>query len=186
MGKINLRISDARKKLADSEYRKQAIEIDRDFSHIKVNALTFFGMRSEDKDTYFRIYASWLKRKVKARLQIYLDAFKEENVIPDEADLSNMSWAFWGVIEKITTSLPNELKYPLEQLGREQVIEDARRDIEIFAQRMSIEQMRANARQQQPSMIHYNTHIYGDNRGNFQQGGSGNTQNINRNDDEVK
>ena len=46
MGKINLRISDARKKLADSEYRKRAIEINRDYSHIKVNVLTFFGMRS--------------------------------------------------------------------------------------------------------------------------------------------
>jgi hypothetical protein len=119
MRTINLRISDARKKLDDSEYKKLATEIDHDYSHIKVNDLTFFGMRGEDKTTYFRIYASWLKRKVKARLQTYLDAFKEENIIPDEADLSNMSWAFWGVVEEITTSLPDELKLPLEQLGRE-------------------------------------------------------------------
>jgi hypothetical protein len=184
MRKINLRISAVRKKLTDSEYKKLAAEIDHDYSHIKVNDLTFFGMRGEDKTTYFGIYASWLKRKVKTRLQTYLDAFKEENVIPDEADLSNMCWALWGVIEKMTASLPNELKFPLEQLGREQIIEDARRDIEIFAQKMTIEQIKADARRQQTSVVHYNTHIYGDNRGNVQQGGSRNTQSTDSNYDD--
>ena len=187
MRKIDLRISDARKNLADSEYKKQAIEIDRQYSHIKLNDLTFPMMRQQEKVQYYQIYAEWMKIKVRARLQTYLDAFKEEGVIPDDADLSNMSWAFQGVIEDFTASLPQELSASLQQLGRMQVIEDARRDIDLFAQRMSIEQMRAEARQPQPpTTIHYNTHIYGDNSGNFQQGGSGNIQGSNRSDDEVK
>jgi hypothetical protein len=185
MRKIDLRISDARKKLADTIYKKKAIKIDRRYSHIKVD-FTYSMMRAEDKATYFRIYASWLKEKVRARLETYLDAFKEENVIPDDSDLSQMSWAFADAIEGMTASLPGELKAPLNQLGREQIIQDARRDIEIFGQRMTIEQMRAESQKTQPTPgTIYNIHI-GENRGPIQQGGSGNTQSTNRSDDEVK
>jgi hypothetical protein len=176
MRKIDLRISDARKKLADSIYKKQAVEIDRQYAHVKLNHFNFHLMQADDKATFFRIHAQWIKAKVRARLATYLDAFRDENVIPDALDLSNMSWAFKDAIDTVTLSLPEELKGSLNQLGREQVIEDARRDIEIFAQKMSIEQMRAETRQQQSNSIHYNTHIYGDNRGNVQQGGENNTQ----------
>lgn len=186
MRKIDLRISSARKKLADSTYKKQAIEIDRRYSHIKLNDLTFPMMRQQEKVQYFQIYAEWMKIKVHARLQTYLEAFKEEGVIPDDADLSNMSWAFQGVIEDFTASLPQELSASLQQLGRMQVIEDARRDIDLFAQRMSIEQMRADAQKPQPAPGNiYNMYI-GENRGPIQQGGEGNTQSSSGGDDEVK
>jgi hypothetical protein len=187
MRKIDLRISNARKKLADSEYKKRSIEIDRSYSHIRVNDLTFPMMRQQEKVQYFQIYAEWMKIKVRARLRTYLDAFKEEGLVPNDADLSEMSWAFQEVIDNFTTHLPQELSASLQQLGRMQVIEDARRDIDLFAQRMSIEQMKAESqRPQPPSVIHYNTHIYGDNSGNFQQGGEENIQSTNRSNDEAK
>jgi hypothetical protein len=186
MRKIDLRISAARKKLADSEYKKQAIEIDRRYSHIKLNDITFHMMREKESRQYFQIYAEWMKIKVRARLQTYLEAFKEEGVIPDDADLSNMSWAFQGVIEDFTASLPQELSSALQQLGRMQVIEDARRDIDIFAQKMSIEQMRAEAQKPQPPHGNiYNMYI-GENRGPIQQGGSSNTQSTSGSNDETK
>jgi len=186
MRKIDLRISDARKRSADSIYMQRAIEIDRQFSHIKVSELTFPMMRQQEKVQYFQIYASWLKQKVRARLHAYFDAFKEEGVIPDEGDLSNMSWAFQDVVDKFTAPLPQELRDSLAQLGSEQVIEDARRDIEIFAQKMSIEQMKAEAQKPQPPVGNvYNMYI-NENRGPIQQGGEGNIQNTNRRDDETK
>ncbi len=172
--------------MADSTYRKRAIEIDRDYSHVKINHLTFQMMREREVRQYFEIYAEWMKQKVRARKETYLDAFREEQVVPNDADLSEMSWAFQEVIDQFTGSLPEELGSSLKQLGRTQVIEDARRDIDLFAQRMSIEQLRPEAlKPQQPSSVHYSIHI-GENRGPIQQGGSGNIQSTDGSDHENK
>jgi hypothetical protein len=186
MRRIDLRISDARKKLADSIYRKRAIEIDRNYSHVKVNHVTFHMMREREAHQYFEIYAEWMRLKVRARMETYLDSFREEQLTPNDADLSEMSWAFQEVIDQFTISLPEELGSSLKQLGRTQIIEDARRDIDLFGQRMTIEQMRAEAPMPQPpSSVYYNIHI-GENRGPIQQGGSRNIQSADRNDHENK
>lgn len=79
-------------------------------------------MRQREKAHYFQIYASWIKENVGARLKTYLDTFKEEGVVPDEADLHYLSWAFEEVIDNVTASLPQELKLSLDRLGREQII----------------------------------------------------------------
>src|SRR5258708_6744223 len=118
MRKIDLRISSARKKLADSIYTKRANEIDRDYSHVKINHLTFQMMREREARQYFEIFAEWMKLKVRARKETYLEAFSEEQVIPNDADLSEMSWAFRDVIGQFTVSLPQDLGSSLEQLGR--------------------------------------------------------------------
>ena len=186
MRKIDLRISSARKKLADNIYTKRAIQIDRDYSHVTINHLTFQMMREREARQYFEIFAEWMKLKVRARKETYLEAFTEEQVIPNDADLSEMSWAFQDIIDQFTVSLPQDLGSSLRQLGRTQLIEDARRDIDLFSQRMSIEQMRAEAqRPQPPSSVNYNIHI-GENRGPIQQGGIGNIQTTDRNDHENK
>lgn len=178
-----MRISDTQNRLADSIFKQRAIDLDRAYSHAKINPLTFSMMRETEKRQYLQIYAEWMKLKVRARKETYLDAFKEEGVIPNEVDLSEMSWAFQEIVDNFTDPLPQELSQALKQIGRMHAIEDARRDIEIFAQKMTIKQMRAE-KQQQPSTIHYNINI-GENRGPIQQGGSGNTQSTNRNDDET-
>jgi hypothetical protein len=176
MRKIDLRISDNGKKLADSIYNKRAIEIARQYEHLSLNSLTFPMMRQLEKDQYFRLYAEWLKQKIVARLLTYLDVFAQEEVIPDDSDLSEMSWAFQGVVESFTAPLPQELALALEQLGRMQLIEDARRDIEIFAQKSVIKKMQAQAEQSKRIVGDtYNIHIQ-ENRGPIQQGGSGNIQ----------
>ena len=186
MRRIDLRISDARKKLADSIYSKRAIEIDRDYSHFKIDHITFQMMREREARQYFEIFAEWMKLKVRARKDTYLEAFSEEQVIPNDADLSEMSWAFQSVIDQFTVSLPQDLGSSLKQLGRTQLIEDARRDIDLFGQRMRIEQMRAEAHTPQlPSSVNYSIHI-AENRGPIQQGGSGNIQATDRNDHENK
>ena len=64
MRKIKLTISEAGKKLADRTYEKQAIKVDRGYSHITVDELTFVMMRQQEKAHYFQIYASWIKEKV--------------------------------------------------------------------------------------------------------------------------
>lgn len=185
MRKIILRVSDARKKYADSVYEDQAIEIDRRHSHIRVEELTFVMMRQQEKLQYFQIYASWLKEKLQARLATYLDVFRGEDVIPDDADLSNISWALSGVLDRFIAYLPQELKLSIGRLGREEIIEDARRDINLFAQKMNIDKMRSELQKPQPHSIHYNIQI-NENRGAIQQGGEGNIQSIDRSDDETK
>jgi len=108
MRNINLRISLAMKRLADSHYQKRADELDRNYSHVKVNPVTFHMMRSGDKDTYLRIYAQWAEEKVRARFETYRDAFLKELVIPTEADLSEMSWAFDEIISSLSPDIPEE------------------------------------------------------------------------------
>src|SRR5258708_787925 len=105
MRNIDLRISPAMKRLADGHYQKRADEVDRDYSHIKVDPVTFQMMRSGDKDTYLRIYAQWAEEKVRARFESYRDAFLKEGVIPTEADLSEMSWAFYEIISSLSPDI---------------------------------------------------------------------------------
>lgn len=184
MRKIDLRISDARKRLADHLYNQRVIELDGNYSHVDVNEITFYMMRETEKRQYIQIYAEWMKLKVRARKETYLDAFKDEDVVPNEADLSEMIFALQEVVDDFTNSLPQELSEALRQIGRMHAIEDARRDIEIFSQNMTIRQLRAE-RWQQPGSVHHHIHI-GENRGPIQQGGSGNTQTTTGSDNETK
>lgn len=186
MRKFQLRISPETQRLADSQYRQQAIEIDRGYSHVKVDELTYHMMNAEGKSAYFRIYAQRVRQKVGARLKTYLDAFREENVIPDDADLSQMSWSLKDVVDDVTAHLPEELKKLLNQFGEEQIIANARRDIDIFAQKMSLRFVKEQARQpSQPSVTNYNINIL-ENRGPIQQAGNGNIQTTTGNKDEIK
>lgn len=159
----------------------------RRYSHIKLTEIDFIWIRKDDKSEYFRIYALWVKEKVHLRLETYLDAFKKENVIPNDLDLNEMCWAFKEVIDNVTASLPAQLQKWLEQLVEQQIIKDGRRDIKIFAQEMSLEQMKAESQKPQPSSVHYNINI-SENRGPIQQGGQGNIQSIisDRTKDETK
>jgi hypothetical protein len=186
MRKIDLRISDAMKRLADSQYKQRASDIDSSYGHIEVSPVTFQMMRDGDKAEYFRIYARWAKEKVRARFETYRDAFKQEGVIPNEGNLSEMTWAFKEVINDLIASLPEELQRWLEQLGDEQIIPDNRREIKILINEMKLEQIEAQSQKSQPSSTIYNTTIHGPNYGNFQQGGGGNSQTNNRRDDENK
>lgn len=186
MRKIDLRISDAMKHLADSDYQQQAIRIDESYGHIEVKPLTFQMMREGDKAEFCRIYAGWVKEKVRARFETYRHAFKQENVIPNEADLSEISRAFKEVIDEVIACLPDELRRWLEQLGDDQIIPDYRREMKILINEMKVEQIEAESRKQQPANTIYNTTIHGPNYGNFQQGGSENSQNTNRSDYENK
>lgn len=176
MRKIDLRICDARKRLADSIYNQLDVEIDREYAHITTDSLTFPLMYEGGKRFYFQVYDEWIKRKIHARKQTYLDAFDEEEVIPNDADLSEMSWAFQEIVDNFTAPLPEELSTTLKRLGRMHAIEDARRDIEIFIQKRTIERLKAETRNSQPpTSTIYNTYIR-NNRGPIQQGGRGNTQ----------
>lgn len=94
MRNIDLRISSDIKRLADSYYQKRADEIDRRYTHLPVNELTHALMSDETKSSFLKIYAQWAEEKVQARFETYRDAFRRENVVPNEADLSEMSWAF--------------------------------------------------------------------------------------------
>ena len=164
------------KRLADNDYQKRAEEIDRSYSHMKVNPLTFHIMRSDDKDIYLRSYTQWAEEKVQARFETYRDAFRKENVIPNEADLSEMSCAFDEIISNLSPHIPGEAQTILNQNGK-RIIKDAQRDIKILISDMRYEQLEAR-KSDPPSSIHYNINI-GENRGPIQQAGEGNTQNIN-------
>src|SRR5205085_3565823 len=77
-------------------------------------------------------------RKVNARVETYLEGFRRENVIPDEADLSEMSWAIDELIKIHISSSPVQLKDFFQELGKE-LIKDARRNIKIVSQEMELE-----------------------------------------------
>lgn len=176
MRKIDLRISDAMKRLADNAYQKLVEEIDRSYSHMKVNPLTFHMMRSGDKDIYLRSYTQWAEEKVQARFETYRDAFRKDNVIPNEADLSEMSCEFGEIIVSVSSEIPDEAQTILNQNGK-RIIKDAQRDIQILISDMRYEQLEAR-KPDPPSSVHYNINI-GENRGPIQQAGENNTQNIN-------
>jgi len=185
MRRIELRITDTRKNLADNVYEECAREVDGRYSHVKINELTFPMMRQQEKTQYFEIYASWLKAKVLLRLETYLEAFKEERVIPDEADLNNMILAVKEIIANFIVPLPAQLRSTLDRLGHEQIVADARRDIDLFSQRLTIEQMRAESHKPQPAPGNIYNITIGENRGPIQQGGEGNLQNTTGSDDET-
>lgn len=146
MRNIDLRISPAMKRFADSHYQKRADAVDRDYSHVKVNPVTFHMMRSGDKDTYLRIYSQWAEEKVRARFETYRDAFLKEGVIPTEVDVSEMSRAFDEIISSLTPNIPEEAQAILNQIGR-RIITDAQRDIEIFSQEMKIDRIELKTRE---------------------------------------
>jgi len=178
MRKIDLRISPAMTRLADSRFDQRAREIDKRYSHIAVNELTFPMMRDGDKSEYFRIHARWANQKVTARFETYRDAFRNQNVIPNDADINEMCFAFEELILTLAGSLPSELQRWLQELGEQQTIPDVRRDIQILIQEMRLEQIEAESGKSPLSSTTYNTTIHGPNYGGIQQGGQGNTQNV--------
>ena len=124
MRAIDLRISPAMKRLADSHYQQRADEIDRQYSHLQVNELTFHMMRAEDRSTYLRFYTQWAEEKVQARFETYRDAFRKERVIPSEADLGEMSWAFDEIVSNLSPTVPAGAKRMLQEIGQ-RIIKDA-------------------------------------------------------------
>lgn len=112
------------KRLADSHYQQRADEIDRQYSHLQVNELTFHMMRAEDRSTYLRFYTQWAEEKVQARFETYRDAFRKERVIPSEADLGEMSWAFDEIVSNLSPTVPAGAKRMLQEIGQ-RIIKDA-------------------------------------------------------------
>ena len=58
---MNLRISDVRKRLADHVYNQRVVDLDKYYSHVDVNEITFDMMRETEKRQYIEIYAEWMK-----------------------------------------------------------------------------------------------------------------------------
>lgn len=182
MRSIKLRISPELKRLADSYYERWEVDLNREYFHLRYKDINSVLKIKGEMGEFFKLHTEWLAKKVRARVRTYLDAFLRENVIPDEADLSEMSWAVDAVINNHISSLPPQLKEFIEEIGKE-LIKDARRDIRIFTQEMLLESRNPPA---QASATHINTiNIQGDHLGNIQQGGEGNTQTVNTNDDET-
>jgi hypothetical protein len=183
MRSIKLRISPELKRLADSYYERWEVDLNREYFHLRFKDINSALKRKGEVGEFFKLHTEWLAKKVHARVSTYLDAFARQNVIPDEADLSDMSWAVDAVISSHVSSLPAQLKEFIEEIGKE-LIKDARRDIRIFIQEMMLESRNPPA---QASATHINTiNIQGDHLGTIQQGGEGNTQKLeNRSEDET-
>jgi transcriptional regulator with XRE-family HTH domain len=119
------------------------------------------------------------KELTKLRSDMWLDNYRVEGLIPNQQDLGDICWELDRIVD--------EIKYqhrsgaiPLEKYMT--IVPSIKRDLVIAIKEMELEQEKPIAAQ--PAGHIYNINIHGNNSGAIQQGGSGNTQSINRSDDE--
>jgi hypothetical protein len=177
-----MRISSEREELVNMQFGHISYEIKR--KHPKANSRTIFKLKGgNDVDTYRKALIEKLTDLCNAWIDICLAAFAKEGMVPNTDDLKEIEVK----IDKIISS-EREVVF----VGRGG-ISDKDKSLLVWrvkqALRLKVKEMELERRHQSPQaeITNINTiNIHGDNRGNVQQGGEGNTQTINRSNDETK
>lgn len=194
-----MKLSEEAQKYAESIYRiafhKVAVDGEKERREIRATA-NYGNPRIPQMSDHL---VSLVKRLVDARLDSYIKAYKREDQLIDEEDkdeiieiLRNLIKAQSRMISSMGTFrefflpgtdqlIPNIESYLTDRLER--LLGEAAYDLDFARNDMVMD--RKN-RKPVPPTTHYNINVHGPNYGNIQQGGSGNTQNINRSDDEAK
>jgi hypothetical protein len=180
----NMSLSPEMIRLSDSYFKKKYAIIDAHYNKQFFNLKREF-MMTRDPSKHFlvdQLYVEWAEEKVKARIETYIDAYRRENLVPTDGDINEIKWDLEDIILSTNNSGSVDAKKALEH-EKLRIIDAAENDLNIFIQEMKLESRRKPA-EPEPTPGHtYNIHIK-ENRGPIQQGGSGNTQRINRGDDE--
>lgn len=182
----NMSLSPEMVRLSDSYFKKRCGTIDNNYNKQFFNLKREF-MMTRDPSKHFlvsQLYVEWAEEKVKARIETYIDAYRRENLVPTDGDINEIKWDLEDVILSTNNSGSVDAKKALEH-EKLRIIDAAENDLNIFIQEVALESKRKPA-EPKPAPGHtYNIHI-NENKGLIQQGGEGNTQTINRSDDETK
>lgn len=192
-----MKLSEDAKKYAESIYGKAfarcALDGEEERRKIRATATSSNPNISQMSDHF----VSLTKRLVDARLDSYIQAYKQDDLLIDEEDKDEIIEALKKIIKNntvwVTTDftirefrLPNTAKlipniesYMTARFER--VLGEAAVDLDLARNQMVME--RKNKKPEIPP-TYYNIHVYGDNHGNIQQGGENNNQAINQSKDE--
>lgn len=172
-----MRLSPDNQELAESKFNRRAEQIIRE-----ANRPVIINGRPRGMDS--RSYPiKKLKGLASAWLEIWLEAFRLESLVPDENDVEELNTILRRMIKNHSAGM-----MPGFIVGAETPASIAENTYEDLIER--VKEMRIKNRTQpdtlQPQTITtYNRTIHGDNYGNIQKGGEGNTQIIHRSDDET-
>jgi hypothetical protein len=187
-----MKLSEDANKYAESLYRKVFTQcaIDGEAERRKIRATaTPSNPNIPQMSDHF---VSLTKRLVYARLDSYVQAYKQDDLLIDEEDKDEIIEALRKIITNntmwVTTDstlrefrlpntgelIPNLASYMTARFER--ILGEAAVDLDLARNQMVME--RKN-RKPDLSPTHYNIHVHGHNYGNIQQGGENNSQTIN-------
>lgn len=197
-----MKLSEEAKAFAESIYRKAftqcAIDGETERRQIRARSTPSNPNISQMSDHF----VSMTKRLVAARLDSYVQAYKQDDLLIDDEDkdaiLEELKRIIRNHIMWVTTDstlrefrlpgstelIPNIESYMTARFERS--LGEAAVDLDLARKQMVMD--RKN-KKPDPASTHYNVHVHGDNYGNIQQGGEGNSQSLSlthRNDDENK
>lgn len=197
-----MKLSEEAKAFAESIYRKAftqcAIDGETERRQIRARSTPSNPNVSQMSDHF----VSMTKRLVAARLESYVQAYKQDDLLIDDEDkdaiLEELKRIIRNHIMWVTTDstlrefrlpgstelIPNIESYMTARFERS--LGEAAVDLDLARKQMVMD--RKN-KKPDPASTHYNVHVHGDNYGNIQQGGEGNSQSLSlshRNDDENK
>ena len=191
-----MKLSEEAKKYAESIYRKafHQAAVDGEAERRKIRATaTLSNPNIPQMSDHF---VSMTKRLMTARLDSYVQAYKQDDLLIDEEDkdeiIEELKRIMTNHIRWVTTDstirefrlpntgalIPNMESYMTARFER--VLGEAAIDLDFARNEMVME--RKNRKPELPP-THYNIHVHGHNYGNIQQGGEGNIQNTNLKDD---
>jgi hypothetical protein len=197
-----MKLSEEAKKYAESIYRKaftqSAIDGEPERRQIRATATPSNPNISQMSD-YF---VSLTKRLVDARLDSYIQAYKQDDLLIDEADKDKIIEELRRIIKNnivwvTTDSTLREFRLPntgelIPNIGSymtarfERILGEAAVELDLARNQMAMDR---KTRKADLPVTHYNIQVHGHNYGNILQGGQGNTQTLDhtgRNDDENK
>jgi hypothetical protein len=176
-----MRISREREELAKMQFGQRAGEISRKYAE-ESRRTQMMPRGGGQQAAEAKAYIARITEIAEAWLEIYLEAFAKEGVVPDNRDLKEME----DTIDRMLANRHgNDLYRPL--VSSYEAIRTIPDRVK-FKLRTRVKEMQLESRNPpaQASATHINTiNIQGDYLGNIQQGGEGNTQTINRTDDET-
>jgi hypothetical protein len=197
-----MKLSEEAKAFAESIYRKAftqcAIDGETERRQIRARSTPSNPNISQMSDHF----VSMTKRLVAARLESYVQAYKQDDLLIDDEDkdaiLEELKRIIRNHIMWVTTDstlrefrlpgstelIPNIESYMTARFERS--LGEAAVDLDLARKQMVMDRKNKKL---DPASTHYNVHVHGDNYGNIQQGGEGNSQSLSlthRNDDENK
>lgn len=188
-----MKLSEEAKAYAESIYRKAftqcAVDGETERRQIRARSTPSNPNISQMTDHF----VSMTKRLVDARLDSYVQAYKQDDLLIDDEDKDAIVEELKRIIRNhmlwvTTDSTLREFRLP----GRTELIPnieshmtarferslgEAAVDLDLARKQMVMD--RKN-KKPDPASTHYNVHVHGDNYGNIQQGGEGNSQSLNR------
>jgi len=175
-----MRISRDREQLARMQFGQRAGEISRKYAE-ESSRIQWMPRGGGKKAAEAKAHIARVTEIAEAWVDIYLEAFTKEDLVPDNRDLKEMEDT---IDQMLANRHGNDLyRPPVSSYEAIRMIPDRVK----FKLRTRVKEMELEARSHPapPTTPQNIVNVHGDNQGNIQVGGEGNTQTVNRNDDET-